>query len=233
MATTLEQFQQMLRNVTTLTDVLIQLSENYYLMSRLRPKRIELDGGRSFNLLRHAVGLELVSRIFRLLDPDTGNHGYSGISDRLKERKLMAALLPAFNHDGRKTEADLIALRDEVSRLVKVLKASVAFKRIQIFRHRFVGHIQPTPRMLADANLPKTADVQQMNTKDVRFIIKRLSVICDKLAYINGRGQFAARGIATMAEDDARQLWGLGPRPSRTPSFLMPTSSGREARGKK
>lgn len=233
MATTLEQFQKMLRNVTTLTDVLIQLSENYYLMSRLRPKRIELDGGRSFNLLRHAVGLELVSRIFRLLDPDTGNHGYSGISDRLNERKLMAALLPVFNHDGRKTEADLIALRDEVATLVKSLKASVAFKRIQIFRHRFVGHIQPTPRMLADANLPKTADVQQMNTKDVRFIIKRLSVICDKLAYINGRGQFAPRGIAAMAEDDARQLWGLGPLPSRTPSFLMPTGRGRDARGKK
>jgi hypothetical protein len=232
-ATTLEQFQKMLRNVTTLTDVLIQLSENYYLMSRLRPKRIELAGGRSFNLLRHAVGLELVSRIFRLLDPDTGNHGYSGISDRLKEKALVAALLPAFNHDGRKTEAELIALRDEIAALVKALKASVAFKRIQIFRHRFVGHIQPTPRMLAAANLPKTADVQQMHTKDVRFIIKRLSVICDKLAYINGRGQFTSKGIATMAEDDARELWGLGPLPSRTPSFLLPTGRGRDLRGKK
>lgn len=130
-----------------------------------------------------------------------------------------------------KTEADLIALRDEVAALVKALKASVAFKRIQVFRHRFVGHIQPTPRMLADAKLPKTADVQQMNTKDVKFIIKRLGVICDKLAYINGRGQFTPYSIANTAADDARDLWGLDPLPSKTLPFLT-TKKRRRTRRK-
>ena len=126
MATTLEQFQKMLRNVTTLTDVLIQLSENYYLMSRLRSERLELPGGRSFNLMRHAVGLELASRLYRLLDTDTSSHGYYGIVDRLKEKTLFNALMPAFNHDGRKTKDDLKQVYAEAASLLKALVNSAA-----------------------------------------------------------------------------------------------------------
>lgn len=234
-ATTLEQFQKMLRNVTTLTDALIQLSENYYLMSRLRSERVELPGGRSFNLMRHAVGLELASRLYRLLDTDTSSQGYCGIVDRLKEKALFKALMPAFNHDGRKTKDDLKQVYADATALLKALVKSAAYTRINVFRQRFIGHINPTPGMLNDMTPARRrrVDTEQLNTSDVRVVIKRLSVICDKLTYMNGRGQFAPKGIASMAADDARELWGLGPLPSRTPSFLMPTGRGRDARRKK
>jgi hypothetical protein len=234
-ATTLGQFQKMLRNVTTLTDVLIQLSENYYLLSRLRPKRIELAGGRSFNLLRHAVGLELASRLYRLLDTDTSSQGYCGIVDRLKEKALFNALMPAFNHDERKTIDDLKQIYAETATLLKALVKSAAYTRINVFRQRFIGHINPTPGMLEGMTPARRrrVDTEQLDTRDIRAVIKRISIICDKLAYMNGRNQFNPRSIATLAADDARELWGLGPPPSRTPSFLLPTGRGRDTRGKK
>lgn len=235
MPTSLADYQTILRRLTATTDVLIQLSANYYLMSRLLPKRIELAGGRSFNLLRHALGLELASRLYRLLDTDNSNHGYAGLLHRLQETALMSALLPAFNHDGRKTAADLRATRDEAAALLRALTKSSAYQRINVFRQRFAGHIQPKPRMLNDmtAAQRKRHDVAVMHTRDLRAVVKKLSIILDKLTYMNARNQFAPEAIESMAADDARELWRLGPLPSRTPSFLLPTGRGRDARGKK
>ena len=82
----------------------------------------------------------------------------------------------------------------------------------------------PTPGMLDDMTPARRRKVntEQLNTVDLRAVIKRVSVICDKLAYMNGRNQFSPRGIASMAADDARDLWGLDPLPSKTLQFLMP-----------
>jgi hypothetical protein len=230
MTTSLAEYHKMLRRLTTTTDVLVQLSENYYLMSRLRDQRVEEAGGRSFNLLRHAVGLELASRIYRLLDKDTTNHGLGGFFNRLEEPALMRLLLPAFNHDGFKSLDDLIAVRDGAEAMRRKLTRSSAYQRINVFRQRFTGHMNPSPRMLNNMTPAQRErhDVEVMHTKDVRDVIRGISAVLDKLSYMNGRNEFNPKIIADMAADDARELWGLPPLPSRTPSFLLPTGRGRD-----
>ena len=206
---TIEEFENLLADLTLHVDVLIQHSENYYVMCREATNR-EADGsGRTFNLIRRAVGHEIVARLYRLIEdiPD-GTH-FSLMMELLSEDQLLGQMMGSFNHDGRKSLADLKALRDEVIQLFESARKSDYFAKTEIYRHRFVGHRIPQPRKLK--KLSPNADVTTLSSAELRWLTDSLSNILDKVSYMVNRGGFPASEIAQIAEDDSHQLWGLEP----------------------
>ena len=217
--TTLADFEVLRADLTAHVDVLIQHSENYYVICREAAKREPEPGGRAFNLIRRAVGHEIVSRLYRLIEDISGGNHFPLMMGQLANDALLAQMMPVFNHDGRKSLAELKQLRDEVLQLFDGVRSSDQFGKTEIYRHRFVAHRLPQPGRLT--KLPPSANVTELSSKDLRWLTDSLADIADKVAYMVDRSGFPAKDIAHLAEDEAHELWGLElpKRPSRL-SFL-------------
>jgi len=112
--TTLAEFNSLRADLWRHVDVLIQHSENYYVICREAVKREPEPGGRSFNLIRRAVGHEIVSRLYRLIENISGGNHFPAMITQLSDDGLLSAMMPTFDHDGRKSLPELKRLRDEV-----------------------------------------------------------------------------------------------------------------------
>ncbi len=214
--TTLDEFNTLRADLWGHVDVLIQHSENYYVLCREGVKREPEAGGRSFNLIRRAVGHEIVSRLYRLIEKTPGGKHFPLMMEQLRDDTLLSLIMPTFNYDGRKTLPELKRLRDEVLKLFEGIRTSDQFGKTEIYRHRFVAHRIPQPGRLK--SLPSSADVTELSSKDLRWLTDSLADIVDKVAFMAERSSFPAEDIARIAENEAHDLWGLT-RPKR-PSLL-------------
>lgn len=209
-------FEKLRADLTLHVDVLIQHSENYYVMCREAEKREQDSGGRTFNLMRRAVGHEIVGRLFRLIEDSTDGNHFSLLMQYLAADHLLDQMMPKFNHDGSKSLADLKALRDEVLQMFDTVRTSDQFGRTEIYRHRFVGHRVPQPRKLK--KLPPTADVTTLSSAELRWLTDSIAEILNKVAYMTDRSGFPAKEIAHLAEYEAHEFWGL--EPPKSPDLI-------------
>lgn len=218
---TLAEFEKVRADLAGHVDVLIQHSENYYVICREAVNREPEPGGRAFNLIRRAVGHEIVSRLYRLIEGISGGSHFPSMMKQLADDSLLDQIMPVFNYDGRKSLNELILLRDEVLRTFDDISASDEFAKTQIYRHRFVAHRLSQPRDLK--RLPPSADVTELSSKELRWLTDSLADIVGKVAYMMNRGGFPAADIAQMAQDEAHELWGLEPpKRSSVMDYLVP-----------
>lgn len=200
------EFEAVSRDVRSRVDVLVQLSEVYFLMSDLREKRVHERGGRSFDLLRRATGFELAARLYRLLERGSDKHHHlATLSKMLSSETLLDDLFAAANKSGRKSRAAFGRARDAIAARLFTLQGSIQYQRIEVFRHRFVGHRLPTPGILT--KLSPKADVQDLRTKDLRYVIRRVGALCENVAALEGHGGFRWQVTAELASSDAKALW--------------------------
>ncbi len=205
----LADFEKLRDDLVLHVDVLIQHSENYYVMCREAETRRDGQGGKTFELMRRAVGHEIVARLYRLIESiPNGNH-FSLLIEYLADDDLLNQMMPKFNHDGSKSLNDLKVIRDEILQTFDIVRTSDQFARTEIYRHRFVGHRLPQPGKLK--KLPPTADVTSLSSAELRWLTDSIAEILNKVAYMYDRGEFPANDIARMAEYDAHEFWGLEP----------------------
>ncbi|HPF21921.1 MAG TPA: hypothetical protein PK417_00490 [Hyphomonas sp.] len=207
MVTSVAKLEEILHDITTRTDVLIQTAEVYYFMCRHLRHMKYRPGEKSYKLTRHAVGYELVSRICRLTETDVSNHGYSGLLHRLDEGQLVKDILSGARFQGKVSSREFKQGINAVKSELRALQKSVAYQRILVFRHRFVGHIQPDPRIVTDKTVKAGADVQTAEVRDFRKVVKRigdLNVQTNKV--LRGR-PIDTQTIALLARDNVRELW--------------------------
>lgn len=202
----LDTFDELHQDLRDHVDVLIQMSETYYVLSQLLPERLAQPGGSAFRLLRQALGMEIVGRLYRLIETSDDGRHFHALRDLLSDDALIDEMLPTFNHDGRKSRAELTALRAEILKFIDDIHASDEFKKVDVYRQRYVGHRVPNPRKLAKHG--PSADVHTLSSADLRRLTDGLAVVCDKVAYARERSMFASNDIAAFAKENALALWG-------------------------
>ena len=84
------------------------------MLCREAAKREPVDGSRAFNLIRRAVGHEIVSRLYRLINKSPDAASFPKLIQMLNDNTILMLLMPSFNHDGRKSFEDLVGIRDGV-----------------------------------------------------------------------------------------------------------------------
>jgi len=206
---TSEQFDDLRNDLFGHVDVLIQHSENYYVLCREAAKREPIDGGRAFNLIRRAVGHEIVARLYRLIEGSTDATNFSLLIRTLSKEDTLQALFPRFNHDNRKSIQELRQLKDEVVDQFEHVSNSEFFQKVDIYRNRFVAHRLRNPRNLK--KFSPSADVQELSSADLRWLTDSLAAIADKVNYMSDRSGFPADDIVRFAQSEAHALWGLEP----------------------
>ena len=214
MATSVAEIRDILNDITTRTDVLIQTAQVYYFMCQHLKHMRNRPGEKSFTLTRHAVGYELVSRVCRLIEKDVSNHGYSGLLHRLDERQLVKEILFEPEFRDQISKAEFKQGLGNVTKKLKSLQRSVAYQRILVFRHRFVGHIQPDPKIVTQKQVKPGANVRTAEIRDFRQVVKRvgdLNVEVNKL--LRGR-PIDPEAISSLSGQDVRELW-LGPQKNK------------------
>jgi hypothetical protein len=206
---TVSEFKLISDDIAAHVDVLIKHSENYYVICREVPKFDGKLGCKAIYLTKQAIGSEIVSRLYRLIknDPDAWN--FPLLIERLQDDTFLPQLLPSFNHDGRKSLLELKALRDEVTALFAAVQDSSNFKRLSVYRARFVAHRVPYPRDLK--KFGSEADVIDLTSAELRWLTDLLSIILDKVYYMIDRSGFAADDITYEAQDETCALWGVQP----------------------
>tara|TARA_R110000850_G_scaffold13518_5_gene43740 strand:- start:322 stop:993 length:672 start_codon:yes stop_codon:yes gene_type:complete len=211
----LEDFNHLRNDLFGHLDVLIQHSENYYVLCREAAEREHIYGGRAFNLIRRAVGHEIVSRLYRLIETSSDARHFQRLMQMLEDNSTLQLLLPRFNHDGLKSFEDLITLRDGVVEQFAGIRASEYFHKVDIYRNRFVAHRVPHPYNLK--KYTPTADVTELSSAELRWLTDSLSAIAERVNYMSDRSGFPADQIARMAQNEAHALWGL--EPLKEPDF--------------
>lgn len=206
---TLAEFNAMFHEVSTRVNVLIQQAENYYYMPRLMAARRYEPGGQTFLLIWRTIGFEIAARCYRLLERDMRNHHLAALARMLDDDTLLLQMLPTYNRTGKRTEAGLKRTRNAIVRDIRALQRSRVFARIEIFRIRFVAHRQPDPKHLTrlPRSMRKDANVQNMKAADVRELTERISALCVRIADLIGYTNFHPDTVASLARDDAKQLW--------------------------
>ena len=191
-----------IKRIITNVDVLIQLAETFYLMGeQLYDREFKL-GGRTFRAVRHALGFEIVARLYRLLDTDTENYGFSGILNRLGTKSTRSMVSKEL---GYKT-GNTWVFRNELQAEFDDIRSSEHYGRVLVFRHRFVGHYQKTPTVLRDGTVASSADVQNLQKEDVQFVIDATVQLTNKLnSYFKAR-QFNPETYAELARQDAEHF---------------------------
>jgi len=197
-------------------DVLIQHSENYYVLCREAAKREPVDGGRAFSLIRRAVGHEIVSRLYRLIEKSPDAISFPQLMRMLEDNSTLQLFMPSFNHDGQKSFEELIGIRDGVVEQFKSILESEYFQKVDIYRNRFIAHRVRNPRNLQ--KYPPSANVTELSSAELRWLTDSLSAIADKINYMSDRSGFPAEDIARIAQNEAHSLWGL--EPPQEPDFL-------------
>ena len=202
-------FEKLRADLELHVDVLIQHSDNYYVMCREAERRIQEPGGKTFELMRRAVGHEIVARLYRLIENISNGNHFSLLMEYLADDDLLNHMMPKFNHDGSKSLSELKAIRDDILQRFDTVRSSDQFARTEIYRHRFVGHRLPQPGKLK--KLPPSADVNTLSSAELRWLTDSIAEILNKVAYMCDRSEFPAKNIAELAEREAHEFWGLEP----------------------
>jgi hypothetical protein len=202
-------FKLICEDVAAHLDVLIKHSENYYFLCRRIAECQGNTGDKALYLTKQAVGSEIVSRTYRLIKEDNDAWGFPLLIDMLADDNFLEEMLPSFIHDGRKSPQDLINLREEVKLRFENISRSLNFKRLVIYRARFIAHRVQEPRDIK--SFPQEANVLELSSAELRWLADNLSVVMDKIQYMVDRGGFPADQIAREAQDEASALWGLPP----------------------
>tara|TARA_R110002051_G_C8731067_1_gene497869 strand:- start:1519 stop:2190 length:672 start_codon:yes stop_codon:yes gene_type:complete len=221
---TLEDFDELRNDLFSHVDVLIQHSENYYVLCREAAKREPVDGGRAFNLIRRAVGHEIVSRLYRLIEDSNDATNFPLLMRMLNDDSILQLLMPSFNHDGRQSFADLVGLRDGVLEQFEDVQKSEYFQKVDVYRNRFVAHRVPSPRNLK--RYPPSANVTELSSAELRWLTDSLAAIANRINYMSARSGFPAEDIARLAQFEAHALWNL--KPPAEPDFLESFFDGDE-----
>lgn len=196
--------QAVKRRLHTSVDVLIQISENYYLMSE-KLSQDDISGHRSLAITRSAVGLETISRIYRLTDRQPDAETFPRMKGYLEDPDLLDRLFDEYNYDGRKTRSEFHDYVVETVQFIDDICSSDEVKRVRMFRQRYTGHLIPNPRELE--KFGPTADVHQFTSAEIRRITDGLSEVVSHLFYLHDRTTYPYADIARLARDDALQLW--------------------------
>jgi len=207
--TSLLEFNALRDDLVRHIDVLIQHSENYYVLCSEAVERESKPGGRAFNLIRRAAGHEIVSRLYRLIEGSLDANNVSKLMAQLADDSLLEQMFLHFNHDGRKTFEELSSLRDDVLENFAGVRNSDFFKKVDIYRNRFVAHRAPSPRNLN--KFPPNANVTVLSSAELRWLTDSLCAIANKINYMADRNSFPAEDIAWLAKCEAHELWGLAP----------------------
>lgn len=217
----LEDFVELKNDLFGHVDVLIQHSENYYVLCREAAKRVPFEGGRAFDLIRRAVGHEIVSRLYRLIEDSQDATNFPLLVRMLEDDTTLQMLMPSYNHDDRKSFSDLVRLRDEVLEQFEGVQKSEYFQKIDVYRNRFVAHRVPNPRNLK--RYPASANVKELSSAELRWLTDSLAAIADSINYMSNRSGFPAREIAQLAKYEAHALWNLEPpdEPDFPESFFV------------
>ena len=211
----LEDFDNLRDDLFKHVDVLIQYCESYYVLCREAVKREPVDGGRAFILIRRAVGHEIVSRLYRLVERTSDSTNFRKLMRKLTDNSTLQLLMPRFNHDGEKSFEDLVGIRDQVLEQFRCIQESENFQKLDVYRNRFVAHRLSSPSNLR--KYPPSADVTELSSAELRWLTDSLSAIADRVNYMSDRSGFPADGIARMAQNEAHALWGL--EPLKDPDF--------------
>lgn len=116
-------------------NILIQHSENHYVMSELREANKTFADSKTFGLTRQAVGFEIVNRIYRLTDKFEDSENFDVLKQKYLENKLFVdKLFSNFNSDNRKTRLDFDCLLQDVVNMIADLYQSSELKRLKVFR---------------------------------------------------------------------------------------------------
>jgi AbiU2 len=204
-------FKSASKTVRAHVDVLVQFSEIYYLMSKLKSKKIEEPGGQTFLLLWRAVGFELASRLYRLLEKADLEHLHLGTLNEMLSDDLLEELFVAANKHSRTA---FRRTRNEIAKKLSTLRGSASYGRVAIFRQRFVAHRVTNPR---DLKKYPWADVQDLKIADLIYLIEGVGLLTQKIAVLEGK-PFRWKRVAEDASQDAKDLW--DPTPNSLSSVL-------------
>lgn len=197
--------QAVYRRLHTSVDVLIQISENYYVMSE-KLAAGDIAGYRALHVTRSAVGLETVSRIYRLTDRQPDAETFPRLrADFLTDLDLLDRLFGKFNYDGRKDRREFDGRVANAIQLIEDICASDDVKRVRIFRQRYTGHLIPEPRELK--KFGPIADVHQFSSAELRRITDGLSEVISQLFYLHERSTYPYNDIARLARNESLDLW--------------------------
>jgi|GEM_PF-2945722 len=187
-------------------DVLIQIAEDYYVMSELRGERAPLDGGNTFGLIRHSIGFEIVSRIYRIADTASDGKSLGALKKKyLQDHDFKNHLFSKYNHDGRKDRDEFDRRFDVLIRLIDDLCQSPEMNRVRVFRTRYTGHMIDEPRILE--KLGPDADVDVLSSADMQKLIESISDTFNRICYLHKRTTHPFGCIAKQAREDALMLW--------------------------
>lgn len=126
----LSDFKLICRDVSMHVDVLIKHSENYYFACIRAATPGGKIGDKALQLTKQAIGSEIVSRLYRLIKDDQDAWGFPKLIKQLAHDDFLEQLMPAFNHDGRKSLSDIKLLRDEVAELFENISGSIIFEKL-------------------------------------------------------------------------------------------------------
>jgi hypothetical protein len=219
-------FKKVSKDVRASVERLIWLSEIYFVMAELQGKPVSLPGWPTFHVMQRAVGYELVARLFRLLEADTKrnlssekNIHIGRLSKMLSDDALLQAFARSRKNLGREFLTTLRRERTKIASKLAALQKSRAFVRVQVFRHRFVGHRITRPGMLDNpVPRPRYANAQKLHPKELRWLIAEVGELCERIAALEGSKDFQFLVIANEALRGAKEFW---KRPISAPlSFL-------------
>jgi len=203
---TLKPLFELTKTLKEKVDILIQHSENYYVMCDLLHSNKKLATSRTFKLTRMAVGFEMVNRIYRLTDKAKDSINFGILGDKyLREEIINHALFMRFNSDKTKDKKEFDAILQEIRSSIEKIYRCPELEKVKIFRHRYTAHMIPRPRDLD--KFGPDADVDQMNSSDLRLLTDRLVFVLDRVEYLSKRSMFGSEDRGRMAKREALELW--------------------------
>ena len=201
-----EDFQTLIRRLKNGIDLLIQHSENFYVMSEFRDAKKAFAESNTFGLMRQAIGFEIVNRIYRLIDKQPDSLSFVTLKKiYLQQQKFLQILFAHFNYDGRKTEQEFHDHVNQIIDLIESVQKSGELEKITIFRTRYTAYMVPTPGVLK--KFDSESDVHTLQSSDLRLLTDTLATAIDKVKYLEERGMIDLKFIAENARNESLALW--------------------------
>ena len=203
-----EEFRTLVLRLKNGIDLLIQHSENFYVMSELLDAKTAFADSRTFGLMRQAIGFEIVNRIYRLTDKQPDSLSFVTLKKNyLQQHDFLQILFTHFNYDGGKTEQEFHDHVNQTINLIENVQKSGELEKITIFRTRYTAHMIPNPGVLK--KFDGESDVHTLQSSDLRLLTDPLATAIDKVKYLEERGMIDLRFIAENARNESLGLWGL------------------------